>query len=76
MEKTASLQLVIKFPIDEEMITKIKKLSGRRWNKQYNHWTAPLTMENVKKLMEAGIKLDLDVLLWWNSKLLIEKEDK
>ena len=65
--KLASLQLIIQFPKDAELITKVKRLSGRRWDKQNQYWAAPLTVENIRKLVEAGIEINKDIRIWYNS---------
>lgn len=62
--KYADLQLVIKFPKDPDIIAKVKRLSGRRWDKMNSHWTAPLTLENVVKLREAGFTFSENVRDW------------
>ncbi len=58
--------LHISFPFDFETITKIKLLSGRKWNSDKKKWTAPVSVESVDDLISWGFKLGKRAQKWYD----------
>jgi SWI/SNF-related matrix-associated actin-dependent regulator 1 of chromatin subfamily A len=48
----------ISFPFNREIISRVKSLPGRRFNKDDKTWTCPLSLESVETLRELGFELD------------------
>ncbi|MHB8127297.1 MAG: tyrosine-type recombinase/integrase [Desulfitobacteriaceae bacterium] len=44
--------LLVNFEYTPEGVTKIKTISGYRWNSKDKYWTVPNTMENIERLFE------------------------
>jgi len=59
--KTDGATLDIVFAYEEEMVRKIKTLSGRVWNEKTHKWSAPATFNNITKLLGYGFKIDSKV---------------
>lgn len=53
--------LQFQFPYDQEAISQVKEIAGRKWNAQRLCWTAPLTMENLRAAIAFGRRFRLDV---------------
>jgi len=67
----------IEFPFDQEILTKVKLIPGRRFhNEGYNakYWTAPLSVEAVETLQELEFDLD-PKLLEYLDKAKVNVED-
>lgn len=64
-KKTATLvdnKIIIRFPYDPKMISKIKTLSGRRWNPKQKTWNCPISVDNVEYLQHWDFEIDDDLL--------------
>jgi SWI/SNF-related matrix-associated actin-dependent regulator of chromatin subfamily A-like protein 1 len=67
----------IEFPFDQEILTKVKLIPGRRFhNEGYNakYWTAPISVEAVETLQELEFDLD-PKLLEYLDKAKVNVED-
>jgi SWI/SNF-related matrix-associated actin-dependent regulator of chromatin subfamily A-like protein 1 len=48
----------IQFPYDLDLLYKVRTLSGRKYHPEIKTWSAPVSMESVKLLVEWGFSLD------------------
>ena len=48
----------IEFPFDINIVDKIRTIPGRRWHKDALAWSAPLTPESLRSLIEWGFEID------------------
>jgi len=48
----------IEFPYDINTIDKVRSIPGRRWHKESLAWSAPLTPESLRSLIEWGFEID------------------
>ncbi|HNU80087.1 MAG TPA: phage integrase N-terminal SAM-like domain-containing protein, partial [Bacillota bacterium] len=55
--KPGELELV--FPYNEEYIAKVRKIPGRRWDKDNKKWLLPDSEESINKLQELFTKEEL-----------------
>mgnify|MGYP000494907698 CR=1 FL=1 len=69
LKLSANLMVAVRFPKDAELIAKVKRLSGRRWDKIQQHWTVPLTFQNIAKLESWGFTLDQHLQDWFERQL-------
>jgi len=44
--------VIIQFPYNAERVAAVKTISGRRWNPEKKHWTAPVSFEALRILRE------------------------
>jgi SNF2 family DNA or RNA helicase len=56
--------LVIRFTYDPDLVSKVKTLSGRRWEPNSKTWTAPITRSSVKELQDLGFELSPGITQW------------
>jgi hypothetical protein len=63
--KDLSGRIVVSFPYDPSIVTKINTIEGRRWHPAEKHWSFPNTdsiLENILKVFE-GKEVHLDPAL-------------
>lgn len=46
-------RIIVNFPYRPHLITKIKKVNGRRWNPSFKYWTVPLDLETCRQLKKV-----------------------
>lgn len=68
-EKRATLNkntISLCFPFDWNIISRVKLLSGRRWDASKKQWNVPISLETVDSLMSLGFKLDSKITDWYS----------
>lgn len=56
-------RLLVRFPYSEQMVEKVKLITGRVWNKKLNGWMLPFTKEMVQELpaiLSNGDEIQID----------------
>lgn len=48
----------IEFPFNINLVDKVRTIPGRRWHKDSLAWSAPLTPESLRSLIEWGFEID------------------
>jgi len=58
-------RIVVSFPYDPSIITKIKTIEGRKWHPVEKHWSFPSTDGTLQKILKVfeGEELHLDPAL-------------
>jgi hypothetical protein len=55
-------RIVVSFPYDPSIVTKIKTIEGRRWHPAEKHWSFPYTNGLLEKILEVfgdkNVKID------------------
>lgn len=51
--KDASGRIVVSFPYDPSIVTKIKTIEGRKWHPVEKHWSFPDTDSILKKILKV-----------------------
>jgi site-specific recombinase XerD len=63
--KDASGRIVVSFPYDPSIVTKIKTIEGRRWHPAEKHWSFPNTDSILEKILKVfeGKEIQIDPVL-------------
>ncbi len=51
--KDSSGRIVVSFPYDPSIVTKIKTIEGRRWHPAEKHWSFPNTDSILEKILKV-----------------------
>ena len=57
--------IIISFPYNQELLTKVRTLPDRRWNQESKTWRAPVSMEAVEKLTEWEFDISAEISEWY-----------
>lgn len=58
-------KIKVEFPYDQELVHHIKGINGRKFIPEGKHWTVPLTITNVDRLLEADFLLSNELNEWY-----------
>jgi len=58
-------KVIIRIPYNQELIKKIKMISGRRWNPKGKYWEVPYSKDLIAKLQSFLVKILLLILTFF-----------
>lgn len=70
--RIANNQIKIRIPYNEKLIQEIKRIPGKRAQKDKRgwYWTVPLNITNCEKIHELGIVFSESLIVWYGEKTL------